>query len=138
MTKEIVMKRAGIKFFAVMFLFSLSLNTASATEAKLISAAKSGNIKAIQDLLSQGFSKDTADSSGKTLLLLAASHGKYAAAEFLIGEGASVKSGDLKGNTLLHYLAAGSKKESIALMERALNRGADIDALNFSSPFSFR
>ncbi len=127
------MNKNGL-ILAAAFFYSLFSISASATEAKLISAAKSGNIKIIQDLISQGFSKDTADSSGRSLLLIAASGGKYAAAEFLIEQGASVKSGDLKGNTLLHYLAASSRKESIALMERALNRGSDINALNFNSP----
>lgn len=128
------MKRAGIIFTAALFFYSLGFISASATEDKLISAAKSGNIKVIQDLLSQGFSADTADSSGRTLLLLAGANGKYAAAELLIDEGANVKASDSKGNTILHLLAAGARKEAVALMERVLNRGADINALNYSSP----
>jgi len=129
-----IMKRAGIIFIIAAFFYSLSSVSASAAEEQLISAAKSGNIKIIKDQLSQGLSADTADNSGRTLLLLAGTYGKYVAAELLIDEGANVKASDSKGNTLLHILAASNKKEAVALMERALNRGADINALNFSSP----
>ncbi|HNX24053.1 MAG TPA: ankyrin repeat domain-containing protein [Spirochaetota bacterium] len=128
------MKKTGIILIAAAFFFSVSLVSASATEEKLISAAKSGNVQVIQELLSQGLSADTSDSSGRTLLLLAGANGRYAAAEFLINKGASVKASDSRGNTLLHILAASSKKDAVSLMEKALNRGADINALNFSSP----
>jgi len=123
-----------IILITMLFFYSFGVVSASATEAKLINAAKSGNIKAIQDLLSQGFSTDTADNSGKTLLLLAASNGKYAAAEFLINEKANIKAVDIKGNNILHFLAVSGKKDAIGLMELALNRGADLNALNFNSP----
>lgn len=127
------MKRKGTFFLAVIIFYISGFITLSASEAKLISAAKTGNIKVMQELLSQGFSKNTTDSSGRSLLLIAASNGKYPAAGFLIDEGADVKSSDAKGNTLLHYLAASSKKDAVDLMERALNRGADINALNYNS-----
>jgi ankyrin repeat protein len=128
------MNKSSIIFTLSVFFYSLFAVEASATEAKLISAAKTGNIKSMQALIDQGFSRETSDTSGKSLLLLAAANGKYAAAEFLINEGSDVKTSDLKGNTLLHLLAVSSKKEAVALMERALNRGADINALNFNSP----
>lgn len=121
-------------FIAAILVYSAAPVLAADDDAKLISAAKTGNVKNLQKMLEQGASRETADSTGKTLLLLAAFNGKYAAAELLLDSGSSVKAADLKGNTILHYLASSGRKEAIALMERALNRGADINALNFSTP----
>ncbi len=125
------MKRICFFFIASLFFLSPGMVYAAATDAQLINAAKSGNIKVMEDLLSQGLDVDTRE---RSLLLIAASNGKYAAAEFLLGKGADVKAADAKGNTILHILASGSKKEALDLMEKALNRGADINALNFKSP----
>ena len=132
--RKMIMKKSCIMLFASIFFYSLSIVNVFATEEKLISAAKSGNIKAMQDLLGQGLDIDTADKSGKSLLLICASSGKYAAAEFLIGEGANIKYSDTKGNTILHYLASGSSKDALKLAELALNKGTDINARNFNTP----
>ncbi len=125
------MKKICMFFLAALLFLSPGLVYSEATDAQLINAAKSGNIKLMEDLLSQGLDLDTRE---RSLLLIAAANGKYAAADFLISKGADVKSADAKGNTILHLLAGNSGKEALALIERALDRGADINALNFKSP----
>lgn len=126
------MKKYRTILTTALILFTISAYAAPSDEAKLIQAAKTGNTKAIQDLLGQGLDINTQDSTGKTLLVLAASGGKYAAAELLIDKGANVDKFDKNGNTLLHYLAANSRKEALALMKKAIDKGADIKYANFS------
>jgi len=121
-------------FVATALFFLPCFVYAEATDAQLISAAKSGDIKTISNLLGQGLKADTVDKSGNAILLLAAANGKYAAAELLINEGANFRAVDTRGNTILHLLASSSKKEAVALMQLAINKGAIIDALNFKTP----
>ena len=128
------MKRICTMFITAAFFFLPCFVYAEATDAQLISAVKSGNIKAAKDLLSQGLKADTVDKSGTPVLILAAAGGKYAVAELLINEGANLRSSDSKGNTILHLLAASTRKEALALMELAIDKRADINALNFKSP----
>jgi len=125
------MKRVYIILITALFFFSPCIIYAAGSDAQLVNAAKTGNIKTMEKLLAEGLPVDTGE---RSLLLLAAANGRYAAAEFLLDKGANVKATDKKGNTLLHLLASSGRKEAVALMERALNRGADINALNFNSP----
>jgi serine/threonine-protein phosphatase 6 regulatory ankyrin repeat subunit B len=126
------MKKNGIILSAALIILCLFSVSVHANEAKLIQAAKTGNTKILQDLLGQGLDINTQDKSGKTLLMLAASSGKYAAAELLIDKGADLNKYDKNGNTLLHYLAPGGKKEALALMKKAIDKGADIKSANLS------
>ncbi len=128
------MKRICTIFAAAALIFLPCFVYAQATDVQLINAAKSGNIKVIKDSLDQGLKPDTVDKSGVPILILAVSNGKYPAAELLINEGANLRATDIKGNTILHILASGTRKEAVSLMELAIDKGADINALNYKSP----
>lgn len=126
------MRKYGIILFTALMLCRMSAAATPADEAKLVQAAKTGNMKIIQDMLGQGIDINTQDTSGRTLLILAASAGKYAAADLLLDKGANVDKFDKNGNTLLHYLASSSRKEALDLMKKAIAKGADIKYANFS------
>jgi ankyrin repeat protein len=102
-----------------------------AEEDKLIYAAKSGNLKTVQQYIEKNYSPDTADKSGKTIIMHAVSAGKYNVAEYLLSKGANANRSDKKGYSLMHILAGNSSKASTAFLEKVLASGARTENIAF-------
>lgn len=103
----------------------------AADEDKLIYAAKTGNLKVVQQYIEENYSPDTADSSGKTIITHAASAGKYSVAEYLLSKGANPNRGDKRGYSLMHILAGNSSKASMDFMYKVLSSGARTEDIAF-------
>jgi len=96
--------------------------------AKLITAAKEGDTKAIGRLLSSGVKVDAKDQSGSTPLFVASLFGRTDAAKLLIKKGADVKAakgGD--GSSALLVAAFFCHTDTVKLL---LKSGTNINALN--------
>lgn len=111
-------------FFTILLSLLLCGTLTAADEDKLIFAAKTGNLKVVQQYIEENYSPDTADKSGKTIIMHAVSAGKYNVAEYLLSKGASANRSDNKGYSAMHILASNSSKGSLAFMEKALSSKA--------------
>jgi len=98
-----------------------------ANEAKLINAAKKGNLKIVQELISREFDPETADSSGRTLVMLAALNGKYSVVDYLLDLDVNPNRRDKKGYTLMHILAGGKSRDALAVAEKAIKQRGDVN-----------
>ncbi len=99
--------------------------------AKLLTAAKEGDMKTINRLLSSGVKVDAKDESGSTGLFVASLFGQADAAKLLIKKGADIKAargGD--GSTALLVAAFFCHTDTVKLL---LKSGADINAVNKKS-----
>jgi ankyrin repeat protein len=105
-------------FFTILLSLLLCGTLTAADEDKLIFAAKTGNLKVVQQYIEENYSPDTADKSGKTIIMHAVSAGKYNVAEYLLSKGASANRSDNKGYSAMHILALTAVKLHWLLWKR--------------------
>ena len=86
---------------------------------RLISAAQTGNIQAINALVKAGANVNHADNDGRTALFTAALHGRVEAIALLLKAGAKVNHADNRGKTALSWAARDGKVEAIAALVKA-------------------
>lgn len=72
---------------------------------RLFNAVKRGNIKRCQAFLRSGFSVNTANDAGHSLLMLAALNGQAKMIEYLCGRGVDLNQCSNSGKTALYYAA---------------------------------
>jgi len=94
-------------------------------QSALMSAAKTGNVTAIQLALGKGAIVNGRDKDGKTALMWAAYMGRAEAVTALLGEGADPNAGDNLGWTALE---AAVWARHPAVLELLLQQGAAVDA----------
>lgn len=92
----------------------------------LRSAAREGNITAIDLLILEGADPDSADDNGITALHLAVSEGHYDAVEVLLKRGAKADKSTFTGWSPLFYAVNNGDIRIAALL---LDHGAEIDAI---------
>jgi len=96
--------------------------------AKLMTAAKEGDTKTINKLLSSGTKVDSRDRSGATPLFVASLHGQTDAAKLLVKKGADIKAAKgADGSTALIVAAFFCHTDTVKLL---LKSGADVNAMN--------
>ncbi len=112
------------------FILAVSVFAAAhvhASEAKLIAAAKSGNLAKVQELISGGLDPETYDSSDRTIAMIAAQNGKFRVVDYLLDLDINPNRKDRKGYTLMHILAASKSKDALAVIEKALEQRGSIN-----------
>lgn len=92
---------------------------------RLVSAAKEGNLSAIEESLAAGTDPNRVDAQGGTPLEYAAGSGKISAVRTLLANGANVRASSPDGYTALHAAAAGKE---VAIVELLLAAGAEVNA----------
>lgn len=100
---------------------------AYANEAKLIAAAKSGNLAKVQELISGGLDPETSDSSDRTIAMIAAQNGKFKVVDYLLDLDVNPNRKDKKGYTLMHILAASKSKDAVPVTEKAIEQRGSIN-----------
>ncbi|XP_029107890.1 ankyrin repeat domain-containing protein 50 [Scleropages formosus] len=90
----------------------------------LAAAAYSGNVEAVDSLVSRGANLELEDGNGQTALTLAARQGHAKAVDRLIGYGANVDHADRDGWTALRSAAWGGHSEVVSAL---LYAGAKVD-----------
>lgn len=98
-----------------------------ASEAKLIAAAKSGNLAKVQELISGGLDPETYDSSDRTIVMIAAQSGKFKVVDYLLDLDVNPNRKDKKGYTLMHILAASKSKDALPVIEKAIEQRGSIN-----------
>ena len=98
-----------------------------ASEAKLIAAAKSGNLAKVQELISGGLDPETYDSSERTIVMIAAQNGKFKVVDYLLDLDVNPNRKDKKGYTLMHILAASKSKDALPVIEKAIEQRGSIN-----------
>ena len=96
-------------------------------DAKLIAAAKQGNVAAVKELLSQGASVHARDDKGVTALIAAAYRNDLAIADLLIRAGADV---NVQDNTKQSAYLIPTADGYLELLKRTLQAGADVHSLD--------
>jgi ankyrin repeat protein len=97
---------------------------------RAVKAVESGDIAAVDVMLTGGVHVEAALPNGHCLLDVAAESGNIGMAKFLIGRGASVRRADAYGRTALHWACFESKSK---MAEFLLDEGAPIDAQEFEA-----
>ncbi|MCU0501266.1 MAG: ankyrin repeat domain-containing protein [Anaerolineae bacterium] len=100
---------------------------AKARDARLIAAAKQGDVAAVKELLSQGASVHARDEKGETALIAAAYRNDLAIADLLIRAGADVNAQD---NTKQSAYLIPTADGTLELLQRTLQAGADVHSLD--------
>lgn len=116
------MKIMGRTVAAVAALLCAGAVTAGAADAPLIDAVKAGDIGAVETLLADGVSVQTAETGGATALHWAAHHDSVDIAGLLLDGGAAVDATNRYGVT---PLALASVNGSTPMVARLLAAGAD-------------
>lgn len=99
-------------------------------DESLHSAAWAGVVDAIKSLLSRGFSIDRRDDLGRTPLMIAADNDKLHAVTYLLEKGADPSLQDNSGWNALHQA---SRSGIVAIMEKILSYGVDIESKTIAS-----
>ncbi|MCE5231121.1 ankyrin repeat domain-containing protein [bacterium] len=105
--------------------FAQMLEELGAGMPPLLFAAKSGDLKAVQDLLKKGADVKTRDDQGETALHLAVNGGHQDIAEALLTAGAEIDAKDDIGRT---PLAIAVERGHSQLANFLISRGADVNA----------
>lgn len=106
-------------------------------EAKsFITAAKEGDIDAVEEFLEKGADINMQNKDGSTALMWAANEGFEEIVKLLLQKGAAVNIQDNAGNTALMVAASKGFKEILKLL---LQKGADVNMQNIykDTPYSF-
>jgi hypothetical protein len=90
----------------------------------LFSAAKAGDLEAVEDFLAIGKDPGEADAAGRTPLHAAAAYDRLEAGAELIKAGAPLDAADGEGNTPLHYAAGYGRPRLVELLVRSGANGA--------------
>jgi hypothetical protein len=98
--------------------------------AGLHAAAANGDVKELEELISDGEKIDLQDASSRTPLIVAAFRKQYAAAEALLKHGANVNAHDVQGYDILTIAAVNNDVE---LAKLALTNGANAGAVTGTS-----
>jgi len=96
-------------------------------DAKLIAAAKRGDVAAVKELLAQGASVHARDDKGVTALIAAAYRNDLAIADLLIRAGADV---NVQDNTKQSAYLIPTADGTLELLKRTLQAGADVHSLD--------
>ncbi len=96
-------------------------------DAKLIAAAKRGDVAAVKELLAQGASIHARDEKGETALIAAAYRNDLAIADLLIQAGADV---NVQDNTKQSAYLIPTADGTLELLKRTLQAGADVHSLD--------
>ena len=96
-------------------------------DAKLIAAAKRGDVAAVKEFLAQGASVHARDDKGVTALIAAAYRNDLAIADLLIQAGADV---NVQDNTKQSAYLIPTADGTLELLKRALQAGADVHSLD--------
>ena len=96
-------------------------------DAKLIAAARRGDVAAVKELLAQGASVHARDDKGETALIAAAYRNDLAIADLLIRAGADVNAQD---NTKQSAYLIPTADGYLELLRRTLQAGADVHSLD--------
>lgn len=91
----------------------------------LVTAAETGDLTQVEQLLAESSQTDVVDSCQWTPLMKAALNGHIAVVERLLAEGADVNLTDKGGYTALHLAASNNHAD---IVEMLLQRGAEVDA----------
>ena len=112
----------------MLILSILLLSAAGAAGQDAITAAGSGDLAALRDLVAADpAAVSAADDRNCTPLHSAVNGGHAAVATFLLDAGADIEAIDIDGDTPLHWAAC---TDNIAMIDLLLDRGAAIDARN--------
>ncbi|MGF1677259.1 MAG: ankyrin repeat domain-containing protein, partial [Rivularia sp. (in: cyanobacteria)] len=100
----------------------------SKNNASLLEAARSGDIKRVQNFLSAGASPSVSDGDGTTALMFAANSGYTEIVRILIDSGANINyQRKSYGLTALMLACATNKLDIVRLL---ISKGADINSVN--------
>lgn len=116
-SKTLLARRAALLLVAVL-LCACSREYTS----ELMSAAKDGNLAAVQAIVQRGSDINEASNKGKRPLMFAASEGKVEVARWLIEQGADVNAADNYGTTALIVAATAGHHDVVKLL---LDSGAN-------------
>lgn len=93
----------------------------------IFSAARSGDLKKIQELIEFGIDVNSKNENGHSPLMLASYNGHYEAAKFLLDLGADVQSVDNSSNSILMGVVF---KGHASIFELLVEAGANLDYEN--------
>ena len=116
---------AKIYIFGVFLLGMLFVGVAPIKASVLHNAAKSGDVKEIQNLILAGYGLNEADKAGNLALHYAAANGHSEVIFLLAKHDVDLDSMDMRGRTALQISAIAGKLET---MEALLVSGASVDA----------
>jgi len=123
------MKEKNNRFIAtllVLLSIFLSFHLISCLEEEFFSAARSGDIKILEEFVAKGASANARDSKGNSALVIASGRGQLAAMSFLIQNGAFVEDvtqqGLFEGKSALCWAASQGRAQAVGLL---LQAGAD-------------
>lgn len=114
-----------IKFGCIMTTIAAFLSSCTT----VFSAARNGDLEALQQMIAEGESVNQQDDEGMTPLHEAVKSGQYDAAKFLIDKGAVVSAQAVGGNTPLHVSAGWGQAKTAKLL---IEQKADILSRNNS------
>jgi len=100
----------------------LSASAAPARGAPLVSAAESGDLERVDQLLGSGISIDQTDARGRTALLIATLRGDVPMVKRLLAAGARADVADQSGDTALAAAQRQGSAELTRLLEQAAHR----------------
>jgi ankyrin repeat protein len=96
----------------------------TSAERALVKSAFTGELEAVQSLVSEGTSVDATDPEKRTPLMWAAFNGHTPVVRYLLEKGAKLEAKDVNGRTALMYASSGPYPETV---EYLLKKGADVN-----------
>lgn len=105
---------------------SVKMARPGSDEAKLLEAAKKGDVNEITTLLEKGADINAVDSNGNSALRISFIHYKYYAFELLLEKGADVNSYNKFNSTVLQSAVM---RQNLAAVKVLLDNGANVNAV---------
>jgi ankyrin repeat protein len=101
-------------------------------EQALMHAAFTGNLEAVQELVSKGISPNATDTEQHTPLMWAAFNGHTPVIRYLLEKGATLDAKDESGRSALMYASSGPYAETVELL---LKKGAEVNLQGAPQPW---